>query len=72
MTGKIDIQLMKLADGGRLLRFSEKTSGLCLEKNWRREKPWFAKRQDCSGSLNSCSRAKRWRLTDNKRRWKTT
>lgn len=32
MNDKIDIQLVKLADGGRLLRFSEKTSGLCLEK----------------------------------------
>jgi hypothetical protein len=32
MNDKIDIQLVKLADGGRLLRFSEKTTGLCLEK----------------------------------------
>jgi hypothetical protein len=32
MSDKIDIQLVKLAAGGRLLRFSEKTTGLCLEK----------------------------------------
>ena len=32
MNDKIAIQLVKLADGGRLLRFSEKTTGLCLEK----------------------------------------
>ena len=32
MTGKIDIQRVKLAEGGRLLRFSEKTTGLALEK----------------------------------------
>jgi len=28
----IDMLLLKLADGGRILRFSEPLSGLCLEK----------------------------------------
>lgn len=32
MNDKIQIQLVKLADGARLLRFSEKATGLCLEK----------------------------------------
>jgi len=32
MNDKIEIQLVKLAEGGRLLRFSEKTTGLSLEK----------------------------------------
>lgn len=32
MNGKIEIQLVKLADGARLLRFTEQSTGLCLEK----------------------------------------
>lgn len=32
MNGRIEIRLVKLTDGGRLLRLSEKASGLCLEK----------------------------------------
>jgi hypothetical protein len=29
---EIDLLLLKLADGGRILRFSDPRSGLCLEK----------------------------------------
>ena len=32
MKRNIDLLLMKLADGGRVLRIQEPTSGLCLEK----------------------------------------
>lgn len=32
MNDQNEIQLVKLTDGGRLLRLSEKASGLCLEK----------------------------------------
>lgn len=32
MKNEVEIQLVKLTDGGRLLRLSEKASGLCLEK----------------------------------------
>ena len=32
MTKRIQVQLVRLIDGARLLRFSEKTSGLSLEK----------------------------------------
>lgn len=39
MTEQLQIQLVKLADGGRLLRLSEKTSGLCLEKRLADQEP---------------------------------
>ena len=32
MKRDIELLLLKLADGGRILRFSEPQSGLCLEK----------------------------------------
>ncbi len=32
MKRSIEMLLLKLADGGRILRFSEPSSGLCLEK----------------------------------------
>ena len=32
MTKRIQVQLVRLIDGARLLRFGEKTSGLSLEK----------------------------------------
>lgn len=32
MHDQIEIQLVKLTDGGRVLRLSEKALGLCLEK----------------------------------------
>ena len=32
MKRNIELLLLKLADGGRILRFSEPQSGLCLEK----------------------------------------
>ncbi len=39
MNDQIEIQLVKLADGGRLLRVSEKSSGLCLEKRLAAQEP---------------------------------
>ena len=39
MNDKIEIQLVKLTDGGRLLRFSEKMTGLCLEKRLAARQP---------------------------------
>lgn len=39
MNDQIEIQLVKLTDGGRLLRLSERTSGLCLEKRLAAEQP---------------------------------
>ena len=32
MTPEIELKSLKLADGERILRFSEQKSGLCLEK----------------------------------------
>lgn len=32
MNSGIELHLLKLADGGRIMRFSEPQSGLCLEK----------------------------------------
>lgn len=32
MKREIELLLLKLADGGRVLRFTEPVSGLCLEK----------------------------------------
>ena len=32
MKRDVELLLLKLADGGRILRFSEPQSGLCLEK----------------------------------------
>ena len=39
MNDQIEIQLVKLTDGGRLLRLSEKASGLCLEKRRAAQEP---------------------------------
>ncbi len=39
MNDQIEIQLVKLTDGGRLLRLSEKASGLCLEKRLVAQQP---------------------------------
>lgn len=39
MNDRIEIQLVKLTDGGRLLRLSEKVSGLCLEKRLAAQEP---------------------------------
>lgn len=39
MNDQIEIQLVKLTDGGRLLRLSEKSSGLCLEKRLAAQEP---------------------------------
>lgn len=39
MNDKIQIQLVKLADGARLLRFSETATGLCLEKRLEARQP---------------------------------
>ena len=39
MNDQIEIQLVKLTDGGRLLRLSEKFSGLCLEKRLAAQEP---------------------------------
>jgi hypothetical protein len=36
---RTEIQLVKLTDGGRLLRLSEKASGLCLEKRLVAQQP---------------------------------
>ena len=35
----IEILLLKLTDGGRVLRFCEPSSGLCLEKRLQPEEP---------------------------------
>jgi hypothetical protein len=45
MTKRIQIQLLKLTDGTRLLRFSEKKSGVSLEKRLDRRHPVFAQKQ---------------------------
>lgn len=39
MNDQIEIQLVKLTDGGRLLRLSENASGLCLEKRLAAQEP---------------------------------
>lgn len=39
MNDQNEIQLVKLTDGGRLLRLSEKASGLCLEKRLVEQQP---------------------------------
>lgn len=39
MHDQIEIQLVKLTDGGRLLRLSEKASGLCLERRLTAQEP---------------------------------
>jgi hypothetical protein len=35
----IEMLLLRLADGSRVLRFCERQSGLCLEKRLEREQP---------------------------------
>ncbi len=37
MKRSVELLLLKLADGGRVLRFYESSSGLCLEKRLRPE-----------------------------------
>ncbi len=39
MKCSIEMLLLKLADGGRVLRFYEPASGLCLEKRLEPDKP---------------------------------
>lgn len=39
MKNDIELLLLKLADGGRILRFSEPKSGLCLEKRLEPQEP---------------------------------
>jgi hypothetical protein len=39
MKRSIEMLLLKLADGGRILRFSEPSSGLCLEKRLEPDQP---------------------------------
>jgi hypothetical protein len=39
MNDQIKIQLVKLTDGGRLLRLSKKSSGLCLERRLVAQQP---------------------------------
>ena len=39
MKREIELLLLKLADGGRILRFSEPHSGLCLEKRLEAQEP---------------------------------
>lgn len=39
MKAEIELLMLKLADGGRILRFSEPLSGLCLEKRLDPQKP---------------------------------
>ncbi|MBM3838005.1 MAG: hypothetical protein FJ398_08565 [Verrucomicrobia bacterium] len=41
MKGDIEMLLLKLADGARILRFSESESGLCLEKRLDPKEPVF-------------------------------
>jgi hypothetical protein len=45
MTKRIQVQLVKLTDGTRLLRFSEKKSGVSLEKRLHTREPVFAQKQ---------------------------
>jgi hypothetical protein len=45
MTKRIQIQLVKLANGARLLRFSEKKSGLSLEKQIAARQPVVRQKQ---------------------------
>ena len=46
MTKRIQVQLVRLIDGARLLRFSEKTSGLSLEKGTDARRAIGRKKQD--------------------------
>ena len=39
MNDPIEIQLVKLTDGGRLVRLSEESSGLCLEMRLAAQEP---------------------------------
>jgi hypothetical protein len=45
MTKRIQIQLVKLTDGARLLRFSETKSGLSLEKRIDAKQPVVSQKQ---------------------------
>ena len=45
MTKRIQIQLVKQTDGARLLRFSEKKSGLSLEKRIDAKQPVVSQKQ---------------------------
>ncbi|MDQ3625194.1 MAG: hypothetical protein M3463_22400 [Verrucomicrobiota bacterium] len=47
---KIQIQLVKLASGERLLRLTESDSGLALEKIWTPHNLWFARSNGFSPS----------------------
>lgn len=41
MKREIETIMLKLADGARIMRFSEPTSGLCLEKRLNEQQPVF-------------------------------
>jgi hypothetical protein len=45
MKRSIEMLLLKLADGGRILRFYEPSSGLCLEKRLQRDEPVARQKQ---------------------------
>lgn len=45
MKRSIEMLLLKLADGGRVLRFYEPASGLCLEKRLRLDEPVARQKQ---------------------------
>jgi hypothetical protein len=45
MKRSIEMLLLKLADGGRILRFCEPASGLCLEKRLQPDEPVARQKQ---------------------------
>lgn len=45
MKRNVELILLKLADGGRLLRLSEQASGLCLEKRLNPAEPVAEQKQ---------------------------
>jgi hypothetical protein len=58
MKAEIELLMLKLADGARVLRFSEPISGLCLEKRLDPNKP-VAKKLNVGNLLFAlCSNAK--------------
>ena len=45
MKRSVEMLLLKLADGGRILRFCEPSSGLCLEKRLQPNEPVARQKQ---------------------------
>jgi hypothetical protein len=45
MKRSVEMLLLKLADGGRILRFCELSSGLCLEKRLQPDEPVARQKQ---------------------------